>query len=228
MRRRTNRRGGGGGWHWALVAACLALTALPAGARERIRGKLLDLQVKLGQGWGIMRDVPPPPAARAESSRVALLENQLLRLKRLLADAGAHRDVVEQAPDTSLIPAVAYPLAQATLYLASAPKSNSAGTALSAARQAIKDGADVIVPLHLRNEAFSAAELGHGRGYKYAHDFPGHFVKQDHLPESERERRFYRPSGTGAEVDAARRLREWWGERYRDPPADPETGDLLS
>ena len=116
MRRRTNRRGGGGGWHWALVAACLALTALPAGARERIRGKLLDLQVKLGQGWGIMRDVPPPPAARAESSRVALLENQLLRLKRLLADAGAHRDVVEQAPDTSLIPAVAYPLAQATDY----------------------------------------------------------------------------------------------------------------
>ena len=125
-----------------------------------------------------------------------------------------------QAVERLGLPEATYPLAQATLYLASAPKSNSAGTALSAARQAIKDGADVTVPLHLRNEAFSAAaELGHGRGYKYAHDFPGHFVKQEHLPESERERRFYRPSGTGAEVDAARRLREWWGERYRDLPS---------
>ena len=72
MRRRTNRRGGGGGWHWALVAACLALTALPAGARERIRGKLLDLQVKLGQGWGIMRDVPPPPRTHESPDKSSL------------------------------------------------------------------------------------------------------------------------------------------------------------
>ncbi len=131
-----------------------------------------------------------------------------------------------QAVERLGLPEATFPLAQATLYLASAPKSNSAGTALSVARQAIKGGADVTVPLHLRNEAFSAAaELGHGRGYKYAHDFPGHFVEQEHLPESERQRRFYRPSGTGAEVDGARRLREWWGERYRDPPDDRETGD---
>ena len=122
-----------------------------------------------------------------------------------------------QAVERLGLPEATYPLAQATLYLASAAKSNSAGTALSAARRAIQDGADVTVPLHLRNEAFSAAaELGHGRGYKYAHDFPGHFVEQDHLPEEERGRRFYRPSGTGEEVEAARRLREWWGGRYAD------------
>ncbi len=131
-----------------------------------------------------------------------------------------------QAVERLGLPEATYPLAQATLYLSCAPKSNSAGTALSAARRAIKDGAEVTVPLHLRNEAFSAAAaLGHGRGYKYAHDFPGHFVEQAHLPESERQRRFYRPAGTGAEADAARRLREWWGERYRDPPAEPESGD---
>lgn len=123
-----------------------------------------------------------------------------------------------QAVERLGLPEATFPLAQATLYLASAPKSNSAGTALSAARAAIKEGADVAVPLHLRNDAFSgAAELGHGKGYKYAHDFPDHFVRQQHLPESESHRRFYRPAGTGAEIDAARRLREWWGERYGDP-----------
>jgi hypothetical protein len=111
VRRRTHARRGG--WHWGLVAACLALTALPVGPRQRIRERLLTLHVKLGRGFGLLEVAPPTPAERAESNRVALLENQLVRLKRLLADAGAHRDVVEQAPDTSLIPAVAYPMARA-------------------------------------------------------------------------------------------------------------------
>ncbi len=122
-----------------------------------------------------------------------------------------------QAVERLGLPEATYPLAQATLYLASAPKSNSAGSALSAAREAIRQGADVTVPLHLRNAAFSAAaEMGHGKGYKYAHSFPGHFVEQDHLPDAEQHRRFYRPADTGAEVEAARRLREWWGERYAE------------
>lgn len=113
-----------------------------------------------------------------------------------------------QAVERLGLPEATYALAQATIYLATAPKSNSAGKALQAARAAIDAGADLTVPLHLRNEAFSGARaLGYGQGYKYAHDYPGHFVEQDYTPESLKGVRFYAPSSSGYEVEITKRLR---------------------
>lgn len=112
-----------------------------------------------------------------------------------------------QAVERLGLPEATYALAQATIYLATAPKSNSAGKALQAARAAIDAGADLTVPLHLRNEAFSGARaLGYGKGYKYAHDYPGHYVEQDYTPESLKGVRFYAPSLSGYEAEIATRL----------------------
>ena len=98
------------------------------------------------------------------------------------------------------LPEARYALAQATIYLACAAKSNAAGRALEAAEQAIEQGADVGVPLHLRNASFSGAKAhGHGAGYKYAHDYPGNYVKQSHLPASVEELGFYDGRGAGYE-----------------------------
>ncbi len=112
-----------------------------------------------------------------------------------------------QAVERLGLPEATYALAQATIYLATAPKSNSAGAALQTARAAIDAGADLTVPLHLRNEAFAGAKaLGYGRDYKYAHDYPDHFVEQDYRPESLKGVRLYEPSSSGYESQIAERL----------------------
>ncbi len=98
------------------------------------------------------------------------------------------------------LPEARFALAQATIYLAAAPKSNAAGRALDSATEAIEAGADVTVPLHLRNAAFRGAEqLGYGRGYLYPHDYPDNYVKQSYLPERLRDARFYDGHGAGQE-----------------------------
>ena len=65
------------------------------------------------------------------------------------------------------------------------------------------------------------ARLGHGKGYKYAHEFPGHFVDQQYLPDNLRDRQYYRPSESGLEKDIRRRLAAWWKgiKRYAAPKA---------
>ena len=109
------------------------------------------------------------------------------------------------------------PLSEATIYLAASPKSNSAYKAIDAALSDVKKSRDEPVPMHLRNAPTRLMkELGHGEGYKYAHDFPGHFVAQENLPERMRNSRYYRPGSIGSEKTMAERLRYWWGEeRYR-------------
>jgi putative ATPase len=119
------------------------------------------------------------------------------------------------------LPEAEYPLAQATLYLATAPKSNSAGRALAGARAAIEAGANLEVPLHLRNASFAGARgLGFGRDYKYPHDFPGHYVPQQYLPDGVPPRRYYTPSKQGYEAVIRERL-----ERWRGGGADETAGD---
>ena len=113
------------------------------------------------------------------------------------------------------------PLAEATIYLASAPKSNSAYKAIDAALSDVRKGRDEPVPMHLRNAPTRLmTELGYGDGYSYAHDEPGHFAKADNLPERLRDRRYYRPGMLGAEGAMADRLREWWGESRFRPEGD--------
>ncbi|MDA1297787.1 MAG: replication-associated recombination protein A [Chloroflexi bacterium] len=118
------------------------------------------------------------------------------------------------------------PLAEATIYLASAPKSNSAYKAIDAALADVRQGRDEPVPMHLRNAPTRLmSELGHGKGYSYPHDQPGHFVEAENLPERLRDRSYYRPGLLGAEGAMAERLKEWWGpERYL--PDQSPTDDL--
>jgi putative ATPase len=101
-------------------------------------------------------------------------------------------------------------LAQATLYLACAPKSNAVYTAFTEATQDVSDKPAEPVPLHLRNAPTGLmAGLGYGKEYRYAHDFPDSLVDQEHLPEALRGRIYYHPTDRGLEADIARRLTRW-------------------
>jgi putative ATPase len=112
------------------------------------------------------------------------------------------------------MPEGAIPLAEATVYLATAPKSNSAYIALNRAVEDVRKTRNEPVPLHLRNPVTRLMErMGYGKDYKYSHDYPGHFVRQDFLPPSLRGRRYYRPTEQGYEKEIAERIRRWWGER---------------
>ena len=104
------------------------------------------------------------------------------------------------------------PLAEATVYLATAPKSNSAYMALEQAMDDVKRQPNEPVPLHLRNAVTGLMrQMGYGRDYKYSHDYEGHFVDQDFLPPSLKDRRYYHPTAEGAEKEIGDRLEEWWG-----------------
>ncbi len=104
------------------------------------------------------------------------------------------------------------PLAEMTIYLATAPKSNSAKMALDAAMRAARESPGEPVPLHIRNAPTSLMkELGYGRGYQYAHDSAEAYIPQEYLPESLRGERFYEPGPFGFERDIAKRL-AWWAE----------------
>jgi putative ATPase len=106
------------------------------------------------------------------------------------------------------------PLAEAAVYLATAPKSNSAYTALNRAMEDVRSNRNEPVPLHLRNAVTGLMKrMDYGKGYKYAHDYEGHFALQDYLPSSLKDRRYYQPSEEGREKDIAERVREWWGQQ---------------
>ncbi|MBN1374655.1 MAG: replication-associated recombination protein A [Dehalococcoidia bacterium] len=105
-------------------------------------------------------------------------------------------------------------LAEAVVYLATAPKSNSLYAAYSNVQKDVERTRNDPVPLHLRNAPTRLMkDLGYGKGYKYAHDFEGHFIEQQNLPESMKNKRYYFPSELGFEKTILARLKAWWGER---------------
>ncbi len=113
----------------------------------------------------------------------------------------------QQACEFVGLPEAQIPLAHATVYLATAPKSNTAYMGLLAAQADLRKGRTLAVPEHLRDKSYSGAErLGHGQGYKYSHDFPDAYVPQAYLPEG---RVFYEPSERGEEKRIAERLAHW-------------------
>lgn len=121
----------------------------------------------------------------------------------------------QQAAHFVGMPEARIPLAEATLYLAAAPKSNSAYLAIDRALKEVRDGRDEPVPLHLRNAPTTLMkDLGHGEGYVYPHDAAGHFVASENLPEGLRGKRFYWPGSLGTESSMRERLKAWWGDRY--------------
>lgn len=108
------------------------------------------------------------------------------------------------------LPEGAIPLAQATAYVACAPKSNASYVALARAQEDVRQGKVGPVPVHLRDANYpGAARLGHGKGYLYPHDFPGHFVVQQYLPDLLAGRRYYEPTENGYEAEIGRRLAAW-------------------
>jgi len=117
-------------------------------------------------------------------------------------------------------------LAEAAVYLATAPKSNSLYQAYSRIQEEIKLGASESVPLHLRNPVTPLMkELGYGKDYKYAHDYPEHFVEQQNLPDFLQNKQFYIPDGQGYEKQVLARLRAWWQKKGKpdEPEAESET-----
>ncbi|MBI4199171.1 MAG: replication-associated recombination protein A [Chloroflexi bacterium] len=123
------------------------------------------------------------------------------------------------------MPEGAIPLAEATVYLATAPKSNSAYAALNRATEDVKQSRNEPVPLHLRNPVTPMMrELGYGKGYRYAHSYPGHFGGQKNLPANLQDRAYYQPSDQGYEREVAERIRRWWGTRDRDAAPGHEGG----
>ncbi len=111
-------------------------------------------------------------------------------------------------------------LAQAAVYLATAPKSNSLYQAYAKVQEEIKQSTTESVPLHLRNPVTPLMkDMGYGQDYKYAHDYPGHFVKQQNLPDSLQGKRYYTPSNQGYEKKIITRLKAWWRDFGKPPEA---------
>jgi len=113
----------------------------------------------------------------------------------------------QQAVEFIGMPEARIPLAHAAVYVATAPKSNRAYAAIDAALADVKNGVTLAVPRHLRDTHYKgSATLGHGEGYRYAHDFEGGYVPQAYLPEG---RIYYTPTENGAERRVKERLEYW-------------------
>ncbi|MDI3547670.1 MAG: putative ATPase [Halanaerobiales bacterium] len=117
-----------------------------------------------------------------------------------------------QAVEFVGMPEARIPLAEAVIYIATAPKSNSVIKGIDAALEYVRNNPTGSVPLHLRDVHYRGAEeLGHGKGYKYPHDYPGNYVKQQYLPDGLTDLKFYEPSRQGKEEVIRRRINSWKG-----------------
>ena len=109
------------------------------------------------------------------------------------------------------------PLAEATVYLATSPKSNSANLGIGAAQQLVTKTGNLPVPLHLRNAPTKLmADLGYSDGYKYAHDYPGNFVEQQFLPDQVRGERLWHAQHYPSEEKLYQNMLRCWGDRFKE------------
>ena len=119
-------------------------------------------------------------------------------------------------------------LSQAVTYMACAPKSNAAYNAISEAMRVVKETKTPPVPAHLQDAHYGAAEkLGHGVGYKYAHDYPNHYVKQQYLPDELTDSVFYEPSTMGYESKVQEHMK-WLKEEKRMRSCMPKSRIMAS
>lgn len=109
------------------------------------------------------------------------------------------------------------PLAEATVYLATSPKSNSAYMGINTAIEEVRQSGSQPVPLPIRNASTKLMEqLGYHDGYKYPHDYPGNFTPQQYLPDAMKDKRFWHAQHSPAEEKLYQRMLNCWGERYKD------------
>ena len=108
-------------------------------------------------------------------------------------------------------------LAECCVYLATSPKSNSAYLAIDDALANVRQTGNLPVPLHLRNAPTKLMkQLGYSDGYKYPHDYPGHFTQQQYLPDELQQQRFWHPQHSPAEQKLYERMVSYWGERFKN------------
>ncbi len=109
------------------------------------------------------------------------------------------------------------PLAETTVYLATSPKSNSAYLGIDAAITEVRGSGNLPVPLHLRNAPTKLMEeIGYGQEYKYAHDYPNHFIEQQYLPDAIRDKQFWVAQGSANEQRMAEWMQRLWKDRKKD------------
>ena len=109
------------------------------------------------------------------------------------------------------------PLAEATVYLATSAKSNSAYMGINSAIQMVQQTGNLPVPLHLRNAPTKLmADLGYHKGYKYAHDYSNNFVHQQFLPDELQQTRFWHPQSNSPEVRLKEQMQMLWGDRFNE------------
>ena len=117
-------------------------------------------------------------------------------------------------------------LAECTIYLATSPKSNSAYMAIDSALALVKQTGNLPVPLHLRNAPTKLmSDLGYGDGYKYAHDYPGHFVRQEFMPPELQHPKLWHPDTNPAEARMAARMQALWGDTADAATPTPQPSD---
>ncbi|MDX2130266.1 MAG: replication-associated recombination protein A [Chloroherpetonaceae bacterium] len=122
---------------------------------------------------------------------------------------------VFQAVELIGMPEARINLAQGVTFLASCPKSNASYNGIEAALSRVKGGADLTVPLHLRNGPTSLMKAeGYGREYKYPHLYDGHFIREHYFPPNATPEAFYKPTEEGKEKALKERLEKLWNERY--------------
>ena len=109
------------------------------------------------------------------------------------------------------------PLAEATVYLATSPKSNSAYEGINSALELVRSTGNLPVPLHLRNAPTKLMkQLGYGKEYKYAHAYDGHFVEQQFLPDDVKNNRIWHPQDNPSETKLKERMFSLWGNRFKE------------
>ena len=162
-----------------------------------------------------MRGSDPDAALYWMAKMISAGEDPLFIARRIVI--AASEDVGNADPRALVLATAAYqaverigmpeggiPLAQAAVYVASAPKSNASYLGIKEAMKDIEEGNLLPVPDHLRDAHYKgAARLGRGKGYKYPHDYPGHYTAQDYLPQK---REYYRPTEQGEEKRIKERL----------------------
>ena len=109
------------------------------------------------------------------------------------------------------------PLAEATVYLATSPKSNSAYEGINSAIELVRQTGNLPVPLHLRNAPTKLMkQLGYGKDYKYAHAYKGNFVEQQFMPDELKDTRIWHPQNNPSESKLSERVIQLWGNRFKD------------
>lgn len=109
------------------------------------------------------------------------------------------------------------PLAEATVYLATSPKSNSAYAGINTALELVRQTGNLPVPLHLRNAPTQLMkQLGYGKDYKYAHSYAGNFVQQQFLPDEVKDSRLWHPQSNAQEAKLQERMQQLWGDRFQE------------